>query len=228
MGVVHPAQPIGEFEITPITNGRFKENCYVVAHAGGDCVVVDPGSEAAFLQEHLDARGLRPQKVLLTHGHFDHLGAVEALMTRFGIACEVSALEERLVRQAGTYAYRFGRDALRVPRGLTYFPAGATALDWNGRTVDVLAAPGHTAGSVALAFGGAFAFTGDTLFRERIGPTTYPESDAQAILASVAGLIERLPDACVVFPGHGKPWTIGEARNWWRALTGPAPAQAIF
>ena len=214
MAVVRAPVTIGEFEIATIANGTFKENCYVVTHgASGDCLVVDPGSEHAFLEEHLASRGLTPQKIVLTHGHFDHLGAVDALMQRYGVACEVHALEARLVRQAATYAFRFERGAvLRVPRGLTYF-TGESRLSWNGRPVDVLPMPGHTAGSVALALGDAFVFTGDTLFHEHVGPTTYPESDPAAILASVQLLLDTLPDGCVIFPGHGKLWTIGAARG---------------
>jgi hydroxyacylglutathione hydrolase len=228
MAVVRAPVTIGAFEIATISTGAFKENCYVVAHAGsGDCLVVDPGAEEAFLAEYLAARGLTPQKIVLTHGHFDHLGAVDALMQRYGIACDVHAREERLVRQAATYAFRFERGAaLRVPRGLTYF-TDASSLSWNGRPVTVLPTPGHTAGSVALVLAGAFVFTGDTLFREYVGPTTYPESDPAAIVASVALLLDTLADDCAVFPGHGKPWTIGAARAWWGDVRGAAPALTI-
>jgi len=228
MAVVRAPVRIGELEIATIANGTFKENCYVVSHAAsGDCLVIDPGSEAAFLTEHLASRGLTPQQIVLTHGHFDHLGAVDALMQRYGIACHVHARDERLVRQAATYAFRFERGAaLRVPRGLTYF-TDASGLRWNGRPIDVLPTPGHTAGSVALALGGACVFTGDTLFREYLGPTTYPESDPAAIVASVALLLDTLGDDCAVFPGHGKPWTIGAARAWWADVHGAAPALTI-
>jgi hydroxyacylglutathione hydrolase len=228
MAVVRAPVTIGEFEIATISNGTFNENCYVVTHAAsGDCLVVDPGSEEAFIAEHLAARDLTPQQIVLTHGHFDHLGAVDALMKRYGVACAVHAREERLVRQAATYAFRFERGAaLRVPRGLTYFTDDAS-LSWNGRPIGVLPTPGHTAGSVALSLGGAFVFTGDTLFREHVGPTTYPESDPAAIVASVALLLDALPNDCVVFPGHGKPWTIGAARAWWADVQGAAPALTI-
>jgi len=228
VGVVRPPHSVAGFEIATLTNGKFKQNCYAVHHvASGDCLVVDPGGEPEFLGQQLDALGLRPQKIVLTHGHFDHLGAVDALMQRYGIACEVHALEARLVRQAATYAFRFGAGALRVPRGLTFFD-GATPLDWQGRAIDVLPTPGHTSGSVALALGDAFVFTGDTLLHEFVGPTNYPESDPPAIATSVATLLARLPDACVVFPGHGRPWTIGAARAWWESLPEPAPSLALF
>jgi hydroxyacylglutathione hydrolase len=227
MGVVRSPQTIGEFEIATLTNGRFKENCYVVVRGGlRDCLIVDPGSEERFLSEYLDARDLHPRKILLTHGHFDHLGAVDALMRRYEAVCEVQAAEERLVRQAATYAFRFAREALRVPRGLRFVQEGP--LDWNGLAIDVLPTPGHTSGSVALAVGGEFVFTGDTLFRERVGPTTYPESDAVAMIASVNRLLEHLPGDCVLFPGHGRAWSIGEARAWWAGLPGPPPAERIF
>ncbi|GAC1658494.1 MAG: MBL fold metallo-hydrolase [Candidatus Elarobacter sp.] len=228
MGVVRPAHTVADFKIATLSNGKFKENCYVVRQLGSnDCLIVDPGGEPEFVQEQLDVLGVAPQKIVLTHGHFDHVGAVDALMKRYGIACEVHAREERLVRQAATYAFRFGGGALRVPRGLTFFN-GDAPLDWNGRAIDVLPTPGHTAGSVALALGGALVFTGDTLFHEHVGPTNYPESEPAAIAASVAGLLARLPDACVVFPGHGRPWTIGAARAWWESLGEPAPSFALF
>jgi glyoxylase-like metal-dependent hydrolase (beta-lactamase superfamily II) len=228
MAVIRPAVTVGEFEIATIATGTFKENCYVVTHPGsGDCLVVDPGAEEAFLDAYLASRNVTPQKIVLTHGHFDHLGAADALMQRYGIPCEAHANEERLVRQAATYAFRFERGAaLRVPRGLTYF-TGESSLSWNGRPVDVLPTPGHTAGSVALVLGGAFVFTGDTLFHEYVGPTTYPESDPAAIVASVALLLDTLADACVIFPGHGKPWTIGAARAWWADVHESAPALTI-
>jgi hydroxyacylglutathione hydrolase len=228
MGVVRPPHAIGDFEIATLSNGKFKENCYLVRHVpSNDCLVVDPGAEPEFVEEQLAARALQPQKIVLTHGHFDHLGAVESLMTRYQIPCDVHALEERLVRQAGTYAFRFGGGALRVPRGLTFF-RDVAALDWNGRPIDVLPAPGHTSGSVVLSIAGAFVFTGDTLFHEHVGPTNYPESDPAALLTSVATLLAAFPAECVIFPGHGRPWTIGAARIWWEDLPEAAPALALF
>ena len=223
MGSVRPTHAIAEFEVTALTNGKFKQNCYVVSHGPSKkSLLVDPGSEDAFLREYLLSHGLEPQKILLTHAHFDHLGAVDPLMKLFGIGCEMHALDKRLVRQAATYAYRFGAASLRVPQGLTFFE-NELSLDWGGTPVDVLPTPGHTAGSVAFSIGSAFVFTGDTLFRERIGPTTYPESDRAAIKKSVEKLLSTLPDECIIFPGHGRPWTIGEARSWWR-LRSESPA----
>jgi hydroxyacylglutathione hydrolase len=227
MGVVHASDVVGELVVTPVTIGRFKENCYVVADSSPECLLVDPGSDAAFIEQHLDERGLRPAKIVLTHGHFDHLGAVEALMRRYSVPCEVHRREERLIRQAGTYAFRFAREALRVPRGLAFFD-DVTMLDWNGRRIEVIPTPGHTSGSVTFNLGGACAFTGDTLFRERIGPTTYPESDREAILVSVPALLSGLPDACILYPGHGRPWNAGAARAWWSDLAGDVPARTIF
>jgi glyoxylase-like metal-dependent hydrolase (beta-lactamase superfamily II) len=81
---------------------------------------------------------------------------------------------------------------------------------------------------VALVLDGAAAFVGDTLFYERIGPTTYPESDPAAIGPSVATLLDTLPPPCIIFPGHGRPWSVERARDWWSNLPGAPPSLAIF
>jgi hydroxyacylglutathione hydrolase len=228
VGTIRPSQRVGTYEITALTTGRFKENAYVVV-ATGDCLLVDPGAEPEFIESFLRLHALTPQRIVLTHGHFDHLGAVSTLMTQFSIPCAAHRLEERLVRQAATYAFRFDRGgaAVTVPRGLAFFD-GTSDLDWNGRSIGVLAMPGHTAGSVALVLDGAAAFVGDTLFYERIGPTTYPESDPAAIDISVATLLDTLPSPCIIFPGHGKPWSVERARIWWSNLPGAPPSLSIF
>ena len=229
MAVVRAPVTIGEFEIATISNGTFKENCYVVSHvASGDCLVIDPGSEEAFLAQHLAARGLTPQKIVLTHGHFDHLGAVDALMKRYGIACEVHARDERLVRQAATYAFRFERGAaLRVPRGLTYFtddvqPALERAPDRRAADAGTHGRQRRAGARRARSCSPATRCSVNTSGRRRTRRAIRRRSSRRSACCSI-----RSADDCVVFPGHGKPWTIGEARAWWADVHGAAPTFAI-
>lgn len=228
MGVVRQTVTVSDFRVTTLSNSVFKQNSYVVVHEpSGTALMVDPGMEESFLLHHLEASDIKLDRILLTHGHFDHVGSAETIGRRFGITAEIHQNEERLVRQASTYAFRFARVALRSPRGLHFFSPDTARLQWNSVPVDVLATPGHTSGSVSYSFEAKFVFTGDTLFHSHVGPTNYPESNPVALKQSIAELT-RLPDECLVFPGHGRPWTIGEARAWWTSLEGPAPSYFIF
>ncbi len=229
MGVVRPTLTFGELHVTSLTNSVFKQNCYVVVDSStGSTLMIDPGMEEPFLVEYLETQKLKLDRILLTHGHFDHVGSAETIGKRFEVVGQIHASEERLVRQASIYAYRFAKVGLRSPRGLTFLPAEATTVTWGAWEVQVIPTPGHTSGSVCYAIDGKFVFTGDTLFHSHVGPTNYPESDKAALRASISGLLAALPDECVILPGHGRPWTIGEAKTWWAGLEGPAPDYFIF
>jgi glyoxylase-like metal-dependent hydrolase (beta-lactamase superfamily II) len=226
MGTVHASVTFGRYEVVTLTNGTFRENCYVLL-SGERGVLIDPGSEPGFISDYCDSRGVHLEKIILTHGHFDHLGAVSPLMERYNLICEVNASERALVRQASTYAFRFDRKAaVRPPRNVIYTDGPST--EWSGGTIHVVPTPGHTSGSVALRVDAHCIFTGDTLFREKIGPTTYPESDPAAIELSVKRLLQGQPDGCALLPGHGRPWTVGEAQTWISRLSGEMPQRAIF
>jgi hydroxyacylglutathione hydrolase len=216
-------QDIGPFAVTTLVNGEYRQNSYVVIHRPThSAIVIDPGSRAEDIVAVVD--GTEPAAILLTHGHFDHLGAAHALGERWSLPSRAHAREVKLIRQAPLYALRFVRKAIRAPR---IEPLEAAVLDWAGVAVGIIETPGHTEGSVCYALPGML-FTGDVLLREHIGPTFYPGSDSTTLTRSVDDLLARdLADDCVIFPGHGRPWTLREARAWWRALSGPPPAYAI-
>jgi glyoxylase-like metal-dependent hydrolase (beta-lactamase superfamily II) len=215
-------QDIGPFGVTTLVNGEYRQNSYVVIHRPTrSAVVIDPGSREDEIAATVD--GADVAAILLTHGHFDHLGAAHALGERWALPSRAHAREIKLIRQAPLYALRFVRKAIRAPR----VEPLAETLDWAGGAVGIIETPGHTEGSVCFALPGML-FTGDVLLREHIGPTFYPGSDSAELTRSVHDLLARdLADDCVIFPGHGRPWTLREARAWWRTLSGPPPSYAI-
>jgi glyoxylase-like metal-dependent hydrolase (beta-lactamase superfamily II) len=216
-------QEIGPFDVTTLVNGEYRQNGYVVAHRASDsAVIIDPGSREDDIVAAVGSSSVAA--ILLTHGHFDHLGAAHALGERFGLASRAHQRETKLIRQAPLYALRFVRKAIRAPK---VEPLANGSLDWPGGTVGVIETPGHTEGGVCYTLPGML-FTGDVLLRGHIGPAFYPGSDREELTRSVASLLARsLPDDCVVFAGHGRPWTLREARDWWRTLDGPPPSYAI-
>lgn len=206
----------GEYRVNTISTGNsHRENCYIVTHLpSAERVLIDPGDSAESILEALGADGARPGHILLTHGHHDHVGAVAALCRRFGMSCEVHKKDERLMKQAPMYSMAFARKKIEPPQPYETFE-GQPDFRLGGCRIAVLHTPGHTTGSVCYSFDG-FTFTGDTLFYQTIGRVDLPGGSADELAESVSRLVEELPGEAAIFPGHGRPWTISEARAWWR------------
>jgi hydroxyacylglutathione hydrolase len=216
-------QEVGRYGVTTLVNGEYRQNGYVVVHRpSASALIIDPGSREDDIVAIVEDAKTTVMAILLTHGHFDHLGAAHALGERWGIACRAHQREAKLIRQAPLYALRFVRKAIRAPRIVPF--KNIESLPWPGGAVGVIETPGHTEGSVCYMLPGMI-FTGDVLLREHIGPTFYPGSDREELLHSVDRLLARdIPDDVIIFAGHGRPWTLREARSWWLALDGPPPA----
>jgi hydroxyacylglutathione hydrolase len=225
---VESTHSVGPYRILRIVTGEiWRENCYLAIHApSGQMALVDPGDDADSIIRATVESGTRLQHVLLTHAHHDHVGAVAALYRRFGLACEVHDDDVRLLRHAPMYALRFAQKQIETPAPFRAFKDQPT-FHVGEQPVQVIHTPGHTSGSVCYNFGG-FVFTGDTLLYQRVGRSDLPGGDPKLLVASVNQLLERLPGDTVVFPGHGRPWTLGEARTWWGGAAGSAPEHKQF
>jgi glyoxylase-like metal-dependent hydrolase (beta-lactamase superfamily II) len=216
------------FKIHRLINGAFKENCYVVEHLNRSCIsIIDPGSDFEMIRDYLGQLNLSPTQILLTHGHFDHIGAVDELVNFFKCPCYVSATEKKLIRQAGIYAYRFNQMRLLPPLLLTYFEDSKSLKDFSD-DVCIIFTPGHTSGSISYLFDSELLFTGDTLFHSFMGPTNYPTSNFQELILSIEKLLNSISDQCLIFPGHGKPWSIVEAKQWWVKVKKSPPQFHLF
>lgn len=218
---------IGDLRITTVVNSPYRQNGYILQdRRTGHALVIDPGGRSEDIATLVENAGATVDSILLTHGHFDHLIAAHALAERWGIVCKVHQHDRKLIRQAPLYALRLIRKVIQVPKQLEYFD-DVDALEWSGGAIGVIRTPGHTQGSVCYVLPGMI-FTGDVLLREYIGPTLYPGSDRDQLVASVDLLLAQdLPGETVIFAGHGRPWTMQEARAWWGRLDGIPPAYAI-
>ena len=176
--------------------GDYMTNTYIVHNDDCDqCVIIDAGYAAPTILDELDHLGLNAQAILLTHGHFDHVGAVRALAAE--LECPVYICEEELsmppMMTAGPLYYtdNYGEGA---------------KLNLAGLDITVLHTPGHTPGSVCLLIGNAM-FSGDTLFARSCGRTDLPGGDWDTIQASLTRLSD-LEISCAVYPGHGSSTTL--------------------
>ncbi len=182
--------------------GDYQTNCYILHDdASKTCVVIDPGYDAGFVLDKLDSLGLTLEAILLTHGHFDHVGAVKELAAETG--CKVYLHPDDLsmppMMTAGKLCYTD-----------TY--AEGSQLNLAGLSIGVLHTPGHTPGSVCLICGNCI-FSGDTLFQGSCGRTDLPGGDWAAITRSLNRLA-RLEGNFWVYPGHGGSTTLRDEKKY--------------
>jgi hydroxyacylglutathione hydrolase len=188
--------------------GPMATNCYVVraARDGRDSVVVDPGDDAAGLRLELARTGASCTAILVTHTHFDHIGAVADLAEGLGVPVYVPAGEVDILARADE-VYRPYGVSVRPCATATPVAAGdriaLAGIEWE--TVSV---PGHTVDHVAYVADGAL-FSGDVLFAGGVGRVDLPGGDWDRLIASIEMLLERFPPDTPVYPGHGPPTTLG-------------------
>lgn len=197
-------------EIERLVVGRLQTNCYIVDGGAGSVVVVDPGADAARIAGSL--RGRRIELVLVTHCHFDHVGAlaqIASLSERGWVAGAEDAVA--VGDAAATGARDFGVEVSPAPPPSRLLRDGDTVCA-AGLTFSAMACPGHTPGGMTYVERGlGWAFTGDTLFAGSAGRCDLPGGDMRALAESLSSLA-CLPPLTAVYPGHGPSSTIGAER----------------
>ena len=184
--------------------GQIETNCYVVTDEDTlDCVVIDPGDESNTILDYIEDNKLSCKAVLLTHAHFDHVGAVGAVLEATGAQLYMSEkeLETLKVGAAGRF---------HLPENVMYYKAG-DEVRVGGLCFKVMETPGHTPGGVTLICGDAL-FTGDTLFRGSCGRTDFPGGDMREELRSLKR-IAQLEGDYEVYPGHAECTTLSIERE---------------
>lgn len=187
-------------KIIAIPLGSYQTNCYILAE-GDRCLVIDPGDEPQKVLTFLEKQGLTLEAILLTHGHFDHVGAVKTLAAETD--CRVYLCQEELALPGAMTA---------GPLFYTDFYKEGDRLTLAGLSFEVLHTPGHTPGSVCLRFD-EHLFSGDTLFAGSCGRTDFPGSSPRDMVCSLSRLA-KLEDHLRVYPGHGSSTTIGEEKRY--------------
>ncbi len=190
--------------------GPIQTNCYLIAdEATRAAVVIDPGDEPEHVVATLHHHHLTLAAIWLTHAHFDHIGAVPALIQHFGVPLALHPAEQALYANGGG-GRLFGFDLPPMPPPTVWLEHGQT-LALGGLTATVRFVPGHTLGHVAFYVPAWQAvFAGDVLFQRGIGRTDLPGADFDTLAHSIRTQLYTLPPATTVYPGHGDPTTIAE------------------
>jgi hydroxyacylglutathione hydrolase len=199
--------------------GPLAANAYIVEHTPSRAaVVVDPGDDGEAILREIEARSLTLERILLTHGHFDHVGAVALLRRRTGAPVCIHPEDAPALQNAARQGLIFG---LRIPDqpAPDALVRDGDLLPFGDSEFRVAHTPGHTPGGVSYIIG-KMAFVGDLVFAGSIGRTDLPGGSYERLIEAVRTKIFTLDDDTVLLPGHGPATTVGTEKRTNPFFTG--------
>jgi hydroxyacylglutathione hydrolase len=200
-------------DVRSFTVGPVAENCHIARRDGArEAVMIDPGDEPDRLLAAVDALGLSIEAILLTHTHFDHVGAVAPVARATGADVWCPALEVPVLADIMRYVPWPGFGPFES-YDADHAVEGGETLQLAGMDIEVLFTPGHSPGHVTYRVADEHAvFSGDVLFQDSIGRTDLPGGDTATLMRTLGELLDLLPDETTVYPGHMAVTTIGRER----------------
>lgn len=200
--------------IARMTVGALATNCYIVSdETTGRAFIVDPGGDARRIMDKVEDLHLKVEAILLTHGHFDHMMAVDQLREKFECKVYLGKEEEALIKDPEqNVSAMFGR-----PMGTSAdeFIEDGQLLQIAGFQIEVLATPGHTKGGVCYYLKEQeIAFSGDTIFEGSVGRSDFPGGSARELIRSIKDKLCVLPDDTQLFPGHGDSTVVSYEKQY--------------
>ena len=227
---------MADIKIGRMVLGMCQTNCYFVYRTGKpEAIVIDPADNGERIADALERNGFKVAGILLTHGHFDHIWGVEALVEAVNAKAQENADDKNDMNRAGlddtrvkVYAGEEEREVLSDPRKnvsksmhrpctleADVYVKDGDEITIAGITCKVIATPGHTAGGICYYFEeGGFVISGDTLFAESVGRTDFPTGSMGTLVRSIKEKLFVLPEETVAYPGHGDSTTIGHEKKY--------------
>jgi len=196
-----------------LTVGLVQENCYILRRDGGDrALVVDPGDEAPRILAAIEEMGVGVDGILLTHTHFDHVGAVAPLARATGAEVWVPEIERQVLADIMSYVPWPGFGPFESYEA-EHTLAGGERLEMAGFAIEVIFTPGHSPGHITFSLPEEEAvFSGDVLFQGSVGRVDLPGGNWPTLRESIRGLVDSLPEETRVYPGHMGLTTLGAER----------------
>ncbi len=200
-------------EVRMFTVGPVQENTFLINREGSDrALIVDPGEEAPRLLGAIDEAGLTLDGILVTHTHFDHIGAVAPIAKATGAEVWVPEAEKQVLADINAYVPWPGFGPFE-DWDAEHTVAGGERLELAGFGIDVVFTPGHSPGHVTFSIPDEQAvFSGDVLFQGSVGRVDLPGGDWPTLLESIRALVDSLPAETAVHPGHMGQTTLGAER----------------
>jgi glyoxylase-like metal-dependent hydrolase (beta-lactamase superfamily II) len=201
-------------DVRMFTVGMVQENCFLARRDGADrALIVDPGEEAPRILHAVEELGVEIEAILVTHCHFDHVGAVAPVAEATGAPVYVSEIERPVLADIMSYVPFPGFGPYESYEA-DHTLKGGEKLELAGFEIDVLFTPGHSPGHLTYSIPAEQAiFSGDVLFQGSVGRVDLPGGDWGTLLASIGSLVDSLPEDTTVYPGHMGITSLGAERR---------------
>lgn len=198
-------------QVRALPLGPIGTNCYVVTVGGERAIVIDPGADPEQVLEAVRTEHLQVEAVLVTHCHWDHIGAVAPVARGLKVPVYMSRLEAPVLENIEQFApAEFGPYEPYTPEHLL---DGGERLDLMGTSIEVLHLPGHSPGTMGFYLEPDTLFVGDLIFRGSVGRVDLPYADGAQLLDSARHIFDRFDDETVLYSGHGPATTVGHERR---------------
>ncbi len=200
MKIIKKEDSMSKLYIEANVVGSYAANCYLVADKEKkECIIVDPGDEASVIIDRIKANGCTVKYILITHGHFDHTGAINKVREFTGAPAYINYND-----------YEWYKEAFKPDDELL----DGAVFEFGDFKIKAIHIPGHTQGSTALYIESEdILFTGDTLFYHTVGRTDLMGGNHKQMIGSIINKLMVLPDHTTVLPGHAQKTTIGDERR---------------
>ena len=199
-------------QIYTLTLGFLQTNCYIVVDDQTQKgVVIDPADEGDYIVQFIREHHWEVNQILLTHGHFDHVGGIDPIKKELGAKIWIHEKDALMLEDPGKNLSFLMEGGGLFQRADGFLEEGRSIVFGTGK-LDIIHTPGHTPGGVSF-IGDHFVFAGDTLFRNSVGRTDFPYSSGTQLVESIQKKLFALSDDFTVYPGHGPETTIGREKS---------------
>ncbi|SDM55475.1 MBL fold metallo-hydrolase [Lachnospira pectinoschiza] len=188
--------------------GMISTNCYLFTNdALDECIIVDPADRADVIAQMVESSKAKPVAILLTHGHFDHIGAVDELRKKYNIKVYAADAEKDLLESP--YKNLSSDYGLNFTIKADVYLKDGEEFELAGFKIKAIHTPGHTEGGMCFYFPEeSIMFTGDTLFYESVGRSDFPTGSMSSLVREIKNKLFVLPDETICYPGHGQETSI--------------------
>ena len=200
----------GKMQIITVVTGSIEENCHIVYDEEKNAIVIDPGDDFLKIKNVILENCLSVQKIVLTHGHYDHVGAVNQLKEFSGAFVYAQENEKELINRPELSLSMYFDPMIPTPM-IDFYVAEGEVISAGKNSLRVMHTPGHTEGSMCLYSDGVL-FSGDTVFYKTLGRWDFPTGNLSKLTHSIVNIIFSLPEETVIYSGHGPKTTVKEEK----------------